>query len=465
MHKPLLLLITAAFLFFSCKKDKVINSSDARIGLSEDSVYFDTLFTTTGSVTKSVKVSNLNDQKLELSEIALAGGQNSPFAINIDGAPGPTASGLELAAGDSLYIFISVLIKPTAAVQPFILQDSIRISFNGNTRYVKLSAWGQNAHFLTSAIIEGNTVWKNDLPYVIAGSLTVDTSALLTIQSGSRIYFHADAPLLVDGSLRIEGNAGDSQAVYFASDRLDDPYSSYPGGWPGIYLRTGSRDNQFSYAVIKNAYQAVVAEDPSVDAAPKLVMAQCLIDNALDAGIICLHSSIQATNCLISNCTKNISITNGGNYSFLHCTIASYSNLYIQHQQPVLTLTNYLISGTQPAPEDLTATFTNCIIWGDSSSVDDELVTSKQGNSVFDILLDHCILRQKNYPSGIDSMNLRLNADPAFVNIDNQNRLYDFHLKTGSPAIDQGKNAGVSVDLDGNPRPVGPPDIGCYEKQ
>ena len=43
---------------------------------------------------------------------------------------------------------------------------------------------------------------------------------------------------------------------------------------------------------------------------------------------------------------------------------------------------------------------------------------------------------------------------------------FDFHLKAGSPAINAGTViADVTDDLDGNPRPVGNYDCGCYEVQ
>ena len=49
---------------------------------------------------------------------------------------------------------------------------------------------------------------------------------------------------------------------------------------------------------------------------------------------------------------------------------------------------------------------------------------------------------------------------PAFVNP----AARDYHLAAGSAAIDQGVNAGVTTDIDGNPRPVGSGyDIGAYE--
>jgi hypothetical protein len=51
-------------------------------------------------------------------------------------------------------------------------------------------------------------------------------------------------------------------------------------------------------------------------------------------------------------------------------------------------------------------------------------------------------------------------GDPAFVNPS----VWDYHLTSGSAAIDAGVDAGVTADIDGDPRPIGPkPDIGADE--
>lgn len=53
-----------------------------------------------------------------------------------------------------------------------------------------------------------------------------------------------------------------------------------------------------------------------------------------------------------------------------------------------------------------------------------------------------------------------LNANPMFVN----SATYNFHLQSGSPAIDKGAPVDVTTDFDGNPRPLGCCyDIGAYE--
>ncbi|HYM93444.1 MAG TPA: choice-of-anchor Q domain-containing protein, partial [Chitinophagaceae bacterium] len=57
------------------------------------------------------------------------------------------------------------------------------------------------------------------------------------------------------------------------------------------------------------------------------------------------------------------------------------------------------------------------------------------------------------------------NMEPQFDSISTFKNYYNFRLKATSPAINKGVNTGVTNDLDGNPRPVGLPDLGCFEKQ
>lgn len=455
--------ISILILFNACKKESFITSPDAQVTLSEEEIKFDTVFTTTGSVTQSFKIKNENDQKLRLSSIKLMGGNSSYFKINADGFVGPEVSNIEIEANDSVYVFVSVSINPNASNIPFVVEDSIQINYNGTNKQIKLEAWGQNAHFYRNKRITADETWNNDLPYVILGSLIIDPNKKLTINKGCRIYVHADAPILVDGSLIVNGLKDTIDRVQFRGDRLDEPYNDFPGGWPGIYFRSTSKDNVFNYAVIKNAYQALALVDLSVN--PKLTLNECIIDNAYDAGIISINSSIRARNCLISNCGQNVVLARGGDYQFIHCTVASFSNSYILHRDPVLYVSNYVLVNNVPDTKALAALFRNCIFWGQDGTVEDEVKVEKSGSTTFNVIFDYNLWKVQNAPANITSAGIINNQYPEFDTINTSKRIYNFRLKDGSPAKNQATNAGITIDLDGKPRPVGAPDLGSYEKQ
>ena len=110
----------------SCDKDEIINTdSSVKLEFSSDTIIFDTVFTTIGSTTKKLMVYNKEKQKIKISSISLARGQNSPFKINIDGTSATNINDVEIRGGDSLYIFVCVTIDPNKDDNPLIQTDSI----------------------------------------------------------------------------------------------------------------------------------------------------------------------------------------------------------------------------------------------------------------------------------------------------------------------------------------------------
>lgn len=455
--------VSLVLVLWACQKDRITENSSARLQTSADTLHFDTVFTTTGSITQTVKLFNDNKEGIRINTIRLAGGALSPFKINVNGYKGPQVNDLEIRGKDSAYIFVTVSINPTTSNLPFIVRDSIEITYNGNRKYVQLDALGQNAHFLRNKEITGHETWDSELPYVILGRLTVDTSATLTINKGCQIYMHADAPFIVHGTLQVNGEKWDSTRVVFMGDRLDEPYRYYPGSFPGLIFTDVSQNNRLSYTTIKNAYQGITVVEPSRNSAPKVVLEETIIDNAYDAGILAVNSSIHAQNLLVSNSGKNIVLAGGGNYQFTHCTVVAYSNTFLQRKEPVLSISNYFNTTTPPA--DLNAVFRNCIFWGeDNSLVKDEVAVVKNGSTAFNVVFDHVLWRMGAHPANATVFNA-INQDPLFETVNTGERLYNFRLKDDSPALNKGTATGVSHDLDGHARTTSTPDLGAYEKQ
>ncbi|HET9747233.1 MAG TPA: choice-of-anchor Q domain-containing protein, partial [Chitinophagaceae bacterium] len=93
-------------------------------------------------------------------------------------------------------------------------------------------------------------------------------------------------------------------------------------------------------------------------------------------------------------------------------------------------------------------------------------VVAKSGNTTFAVSFNDNLWKVMNQPANITSTGIINNQDPLFDSINSSKRLYSFRLQDNSPAKDKATNAGVTLDLDGKPRPFGPaPDLGCYEKQ
>jgi hypothetical protein len=218
------------------------------------------------------------------------------------------------------------------------------------------------------------------------------------------------------------------------------------------------------YCIIKNAYQGTIAQNPSINANPKLILNECILDNIYDVAVGGSNSFIEANNCLISNSGYNIFLTAGGNYQFTNCTVVSIGNYYLQHKYPVLNISNVVDNTTN---NSLNAVFTNCIFYGEGGLPENEINIKKQGTTPFNVIFNNTLYKLKDAEPATASFtgNKLKNAAPEFDSININNRYYNFHLRPTSVAIDKGTNTGLLIDLDGNNRNVGITDLGCYEKQ
>lgn len=457
---PLLISVAVLFTVISCSKDSL--SFDRGVYITSDTLFFDTVFTGAGSVTRSFKIINGNSSKALLSSVKVMGGNASSFKININGIPGPEQTGIAIPANDSIYVFVSALINPNAASAPFIERDSIAYTFEGATHFVQLQAYGRNANFLVNESIAANTFWNSPLPYVIIGGLTVNENIALSLAEGVRVYCASNAEITVNGTLQVNGTK--DAPVIFAGDRLDEPYSHYPAGWKGIRFTDNSKDNSLVFAQVKNAVNAISVINPSVNANPKLTLQQTIIHNAYEAGLYAKNSFININNSLISNCKKNLRIEKGGTYFFTNCTVAAYSTVYISHTEPGTVLQDFAVENNSTVYAALDANFTNCIFWGSETNVLNEFEAAKEGNLPFNINMVNSIFKG-NEPQYCTLTACLPNADPVFAVTEIADNVFDFHLSDGSPAIDTGTGTSFGADLDNNNRSIGATDIGCYEKQ
>ena len=466
-------------IIYSCVKEEIIDSPDVKLEFSSDTISFDTVFSTIGSITKHFTIRNTYNQAVKINQITLAGGNNSPFRMNVNGIADDRVSNVVLPSKDSIYIFVEVTVDPTNVNNPLLLKDSIVFSINGNIQDVNLEAYGQDFHLFKGEVLHSQT-WENDKPYLIYNSVIVDSLETLKIKEGCQVHFHKKSSLLVKGTLKVEGSL--ESPVVFQGDRLEEYYENIPGQWGdwlelegggiyilgGIHFLVGSKSNEINYAVIKNAHKGIQIDSIVNNDEPTLRISNSRVENMTLNCIDARSTSLYASNCVFANSgSYALALLFGGSYEFYHCTVANFYSHYVRND-PALLIKNYFVYDNVVYAYDLTdANFTNCIIYGDYSPeiIFDHTYNGTKIPADFNYHFDHCLLKSL-YESQFEPdkfTNSIFDEDPLFVDFSE----YNYAIDSLSPAINMGNVEIGSLfpfDLNENSRTQDDaPDIGAYE--
>ncbi len=494
--KYLAFLALLVFTLLACSKEEkfTTNNSD-KLEFSVDTLRFDTVFTELGSATRLFRVYNRHKESIRISNIRLAGNQQSKFNLNVDGIPGNEHKDVVIYPHDSIYVFAEVTINPNSplSISPFFVYDSILFETNGNVQSVTLEAWGQNANYIPNRWSKdsivlyscngGEVIWDDPKPYVIYGIVVFD-NCTLTIPAGARIHVHGGVSKTKDqddktiiynsgrllflekGKLQVLGTL--ENPVVMQGDRLEEDFAKADGQWTGIILGGGSKGHRIEHATIRNSLFGVY-----VDSSAELSLKNVAIYNTSGVGLYALHAKVVAENCLFyNNGTSNVQLGYGGNYQFTYCTLANYGT-----NSSALSMGNGIcddpLCTTPPRIFKLEAKFLNCILFG--SKKDEILIsdfTGEQGRnpSFLDYSFQNCIIRVDQIahetlglPDFFDHCVACINAKPqdALFRSTDQD---DFHLDTLSIAERMAVSVpGILIDLEGTARDPVNPDIGCFE--
>lgn len=437
------LFILFSLTILSCQKEDYAMDGDVKLHFSADTLSFDTIFTSVGSATKWLKVKNQGPQAVNLSNIALAGRDHSPFRLNINGVNHYQAQDVTIYSGDSIFIFVEVTIDPTGQNHPMVVQDSIVFQMNGRTQDVDLRAFGQDFHLYNGQTINTQR-WLNDKPYLIYNSIVVDSLETLTIDPGSRIYFRKGASLFVKGTLNVQGTLKDP--VTFSGDRLDKDYENIPGQWGawtvlddqskymygGLHFLKGSKDNVIDHAVIKNANKGIQVDSMGFSANPVLLLSNSRIENMTINCLDARTTHLKAINSIFANSgSYTVALLFGGEYDFYHCTIANYYNSRFSiRKEPTLIVNNFYTYQGKQYTYDLTkANFANCIIYG---SMDNEITLAQIEGKQFNYRFQNCLLKTNSpdFPKDLTFGGSIFNKDPLFTDGSKN----DYSLQSASPA-------------------------------
>lgn len=490
--KILIKIVFSAFLmlsFFACKKDKIITDSGAKVRFSQDSVLFDTVFTTIGSSTRNIRVINNNKQRIKISNIQLQSGSLSQFIINVDGQKGTSFADIEIAGNDSVYIFIQVNVNPTASGSPLIISDKIIFNVNGNTQSVALEAWGQDAYYhrptdaikfsdgtylpysTISAATNTTITWINDKPHVIYGYLVVDSTQKLIINAGVRVYFNYKAGLWVYrfGEIQVKGQKGNE--VSFQGARREKDYADEPGQWDRIWINEGSNNNQIDYAIIKNGYiglqTEILSNTITIGTPGRLKLTNTKIQNMSLWGLYSLAYQVYGANNVISNCQDNsVNLQLGGIYTFIHCTFSNFWEKDKARVKATVNISNY-IQGLVSVLDS--CYFGNCIIDGKlSNELNLDLNYSSAGNLPKPIF-SNCWLKTTNsVATSTTYINVRTGSSLNYKN----KASYDFSLPLSETQVKGYTSTQAQIDalkfpndINGptSPRNTSSVTVGAYE--
>ena len=471
----LFFMASAILLPAACDDSEGFSSSpEYRLTFSADTVSLDTLFTTVTSATAYFMVYNNTSAGIR-ADVRLAGGDSSPFRLNVDGEGGSYMSGLEIEPGDSLFCFVTANLPDSGNPELFTVRDSVAfILESGVVQFVRLDACGRNARFLHGMRILTDTVFTSDYPYIIYDSLWVAGGATLGLLPGTELYFHKGAGLVVEGKLIAEGTL--EHPVLMRGDRIDRLFSNLPYDllseqWEGVRLRSGSFGNSFTFCDIHGGEFGIRADSSREDRL-KFSMVSSTVHNVAGNGIETTGARISVANSQLTNAGGHCVSITGGYAEFNFCTIASFPLWWLG--ESAVSLNNISDGVTWPLFD---AGFRNCII------------TGRQGEAITGVLTDSI----EGYPSGsVDrysvSNSLVMTSDtlnPRFRNVvferagDERAGAANFRDRTvadtyrsvfmlDSLSLARGISDTVSVqfwqeDLNGVPRPARGADAGCFQ--
>lgn len=467
---PIYIIMCVTAMMWSCREDDFSVSPSDLLTFSKDTIQFDTVFSNTPTSTKDFWVHNKTGRNIRLQTVRLERGNQSGYRVNVDGVYlGPTTgyqtNEVEVRKNDSIRVFVELTAIGDNDVDYKRIQDNIVFTSEGGAiQKLALNAWAWNAIMLNNPKIKRDTTFTAQRPIVISGNLIVDSLATLTLEAGTRIYFHDESSLDVYGRLITKGTP--ENEVVLRGYRLDNmfdylPYDRVSGQWGGVAFHESSFGNELNYTDLHSSYNGIYIDSCDVEK-KTLTMNASTVHNCQGYGIRNQCSWIELYNCQITNTLYDCLQTNGGLTLLDNCTLAQFYP-FDSNRGVALRFTN------EVAP--LQFICYNTLVTG---YADDEIMgEQKDKERSFYYEFHNCILRtpevttaDATYFDNVkfeDIKDTDTTGKKHFKNIDTDNLKYDFRLDAVSAAIDAANPAtAMPTDRNGLPRDEHP-DIGAFE--
>ena len=425
----------------ACSDDESFTTSRGDLlEFTADTLKMDTVFSNTGSSTYTFWVYNRTDKGIRLSSVRLKNGNQTGFRVNVDGSYldntlGAVVTDLEVRKGDSLRIFVELTSPETHQLEPQMVIDDLLFQLeSGVEQRVRLEAWAWDAVKMTDLVVSRDTTIDTRVPIILYGNgLRIDSGAVLKLR-GTTLYFHDRAGIDVYGRLVAED-------CVMRGDRLDRmfdylPYDRVSGQWRGLCFASSSTGNMLSNTEIHNAMTAVMlADSAAMDTTQlRLQMSHCIIHNAKGHGLVSYNSNVALDYCQLTNTLGDCLAVYGGRCLIDHCTLAQFYPFSADRGAALRFVA---------AKGDVSITCRNSIVTGYA----DDVLMGEQTDTTTTMryLFEDCLLRTPKVENDTMSFHNIIWETPKdsiqgklhFVNIDEENLYYDFHLDSLSTA--QGK--------------------------
>jgi hypothetical protein len=415
-----------AVLMTACTdNDSFTVSTGARLSFSEDTIRFDTLFSTVPSATQTFWVRNESSDGIRILTARLERNNQSGYRVNVDGTYlDPVGSDFEVRKGDSILVFVEVTTRENRLEEPQLVEDNLIFTLeSGVEQRVNLRTYSWDAQKLTDLVIRQDTVIESRVPIIVYGQgIRVEQGATLTLRN-TEFYFHDGAGIDALGNVMAE-------KCLFRGDRLDRmfsylPYDRVSGQWRGINLSSSDGYNLFTDCEIRNAVDAVVCDSTT------LYLYNTVVHNSSGEGLSARHSTVVVDYCQFSNTFGDCLGLFGCEATIQHSTLAQfypfsanrgYALHFVNTELPMtLVCTNTLVTG-----------YADDVVQGE---VSDTAV-------VFDYRFADCLLRTPEVEDSVrferiiwETPEDSVQGKQHFRTVDEENLYYDFALDSISPAF------------------------------
>lgn len=399
-----------------CIEDSFDTSPSAQPSFGVDELDMGMQFTENPSPTSQLIIYNRNSKIINLESVRMRSGQY--FRLNVDGQSGREFRNVEIRPNDSIYVFIEATLPVVDTAEPQVISDDLEVTTNGVVKLLPVKALAQNVERHRRETITADVTFTAELPHVVFDTLTVARGVTLTLEPGASLLFHDKAALIVEGTLRSEGTA--ERPIVMRGDRTgnvvaDISYDVMSNQWAGVKFARESRGNRLAYTEIMNTNLGV-----EVDSLAELSLVNSRLYNSGATQLsVRGGAQVSALGCEISNAASALLLLEGGKYTFDRCTIA---NWYL-FKWPDMAIVEFV------TPEETSAGFSNCIIYGRGASVGDYGEVEAA-----DIWFRRCMFKEKGEDDA-RFLQCLWEADP-MLDYSLTEYTFDYLPMPGSPALE-----------------------------